>query len=64
MYVVFGCQEKGSEHRSVSMLCLVRKKVKENHRKGVSAFQLMFCGGKVVEVSVCVVFGWQESERK
>ena len=38
MYVVFGCQENGSEHRSVRMLCLVCKKVKENNRKGVSAF--------------------------
>ena len=36
---VFGCQENGSE-------CLVCKKVKENYRKGVSAFQLVFCGEK------------------
>jgi hypothetical protein len=43
---VFGCQENGSEHKSVCMLCLVYKKVKENNRKGVSAFQLVFCGGK------------------
>ena len=42
---VFGCQENGSEHRSVCMLCLVCKKVKENNRKWVSAFQLVFCGG-------------------
>ena len=41
------------------MLCLAAKKTEVN-----SAFQLMFCGGKVVEVSVCVVFGWQETERK
>jgi hypothetical protein len=52
---VFGCQENGSkhrsvengsEHRSVCMLCLVCKKMKENNRKGVSAFQLVFCWGK------------------
>jgi hypothetical protein len=46
MYVVFGCQENGSEHRIVCMLCLVCKKVKENNRKGVSAFQLVFYGRK------------------
>ena len=43
---VFCCQENGSEYKSVCMLCLVCKKVKENNRKGVSAFQLVFCGGK------------------
>jgi hypothetical protein len=31
------------------------------NRKGVSAGVLW---GKVLEVCVCVVFGWQESERK
>ena len=65
MYVVFGCQENESEHKSVCMLCLVCKKVKENNKKK-NGFMLPVgvLWGKVVEVSVCVVFGWQESERK
>jgi hypothetical protein len=64
VYVVFGCQENGSEHRSVCMLCLVCKKVKENNRKRGFKLLVGVLWGKVVEVSVCVVFGWQESERK
>ena len=30
MYIVFGCQENGSEHISVCMLCLAAKKTEVN----------------------------------
>jgi hypothetical protein len=51
---VFGCQENRTEHRSVCMLCLVGKKVKENNGKGFRPSSWRFVG-KVVEVSVCVL---------
>jgi hypothetical protein len=52
---VFGCKENGSEHRSVCMLCLVNKKVKENNRKRGFSLPVGVLWGKVVEVSVCVL---------
>ena len=61
---VFGYQENGSEHRSVCMLCLVCKKMKENNRKRGFSPPVGVLLGKVVEVRDCVVFVWQESERK
>jgi hypothetical protein len=64
MYVVFGCQENGSEHRSVCMLCLVCKKMKENNRKGFQPSSWCFVRESGRSECVCVVFGWQESERK
>ena len=53
---MFGCQENGSEHRSVCMLCLVGKKVKENNRKGVLAFELVFCGENGRSECLCYVW--------
>jgi hypothetical protein len=61
---VLGCQENGTKHRSVCMLCLIGKKVKENNRKGVSTSSWCFVGESGRSECVRVVFGWQESERK